>query len=176
MAGFSYRKNLDGSSYVPSLRYVIGKNAIAFTVGDAVRINTSGFVDVATAGEGICGFVAQVVTRARATKDSDSATSLDTYTMSSDNQTVAKDMIAFIPALPHYLFYNDSDATLTEAMIGMYFNAISTTQVDGDTNHDTTEQTFRLWEFDPDHDGDASKGLFQVVESQFGATSWDREA
>jgi len=176
MAGFSYRKNLDGSSYTPSLMYLIGKNSVEFQIGDLVRVNTSGFIDVADAGEGVCGVVAQVVTRARATKDSDSATSLDTYTMSSDNQTVAKDMIAFIPALPHYLFYNDTDGDMDEAHIGMYFDAITHSQIDESSGHDTTQSTFRLWEYDPDHDGDASKGLFQIVESQFGSDSWDRTA
>jgi hypothetical protein len=175
MAGFQYRKNLDGSNQAPTLVYVIGKSSVAFAVGDAVRINTSGFCDVCDAGEGMAGVIQTVTTREGQPVACDSGTT-DTWTMSSTNETVAKKMIGFIPALPNYLFYNDSDGTLTEAMVGMYFDLVSHTQIDGDTNHDTTQRTCRLWEFNPDHDADASKGLFQVVESQFGQDSWDREA
>jgi hypothetical protein len=173
--GFSYRKNLDGSSQAPTLLYVIGKNSVTFTIGDLVRVNTSGFCDIATAGEGVCGVVAHVVTRKGLAKSPTAGTLYD-YAMTSDNQTVAKDMIGFIPALPNYLFFNDSSSTLTEAMIGEYFDASDEDQVDQATAHDTTQATLRLWEFDPDHDSDASKGLFSIVESQFGQDSWDREA
>jgi hypothetical protein len=85
-------------------------------------------------------------------------------------------MIGFIPALPNYLFYNDSDGDMDEAHIGYFFDLVSHSQIDESTGHDTTQRTCKLWEYDPDHDGDASKGLFQVVESQFGQDSWDREA
>jgi len=175
--GFSYARNMDGSAYVPSLIYVIGKNSVTFTMGDAVRINTSGFVDIATAGEGVCGFVSQVVDTDGGSISPDSGT-LHDYTMNSANQTSTSYQyrIGFIPALPNYLFYNDADEDLSESDIGMYFNAISESQIDGGSNHDTTQQTFRLWVYDPDSDADASKGLFSVVESQFGQDSWDREA
>lgn len=175
MAGFSYRKNLDGSAYVPSLVYVIGKNSVTFTIGDLVRVNTSGFCDVADAGEYVAGVVAQVVTRKGKSKDADSAT-LHDYTMASDNQTVDKDMIGFVPALPHYLFYNDADEDIGEENIGMYFDAVSHSQIDGNSHHDTTTKTFRLWGVDPDGDGDDSKGLYQIIESQFGNVDSDREA
>jgi hypothetical protein len=65
---------------------------------------------------------------------------------------------------------------LDEAHIGYFFDLANHTTVDEDTHSDTTQATVRLWEYDPDHDGDASKGLFQFVETQFGQDSWDREA
>jgi hypothetical protein len=173
MAGFAYRKNLDGSNQAPTLLYLIAKQGIAIAIGDAVRVNTSGFVDVCDAGEGIAGFCVAVVTRKGTAKAVD-AGSNDTWTTSADNQTVAMDMVAFIPALPNYLFYNDADASLAEAYIGMYYDLVSHTQVQGSSRHDTTQKTVRLWEYDPNHESDASEGLFQVVESQFGQDSWDR--
>ena len=176
MAGFSYRKNLDGSSQSPTLMYVIGKSSVTFSIGDLVRVNAAGFCDVADAAEYVVGVVAQVVTRKGLKKDPDSATALNDYTMTSDNQTVAKDMIGFIPALPNYLFYNDADEAIGEENIGMYFDAITHTQIDGDSHHDTTTATFRLWEVDPDHDADLSKGLYNVCESQIYNADCDREA
>jgi hypothetical protein len=176
MAGFSYRKNLDGSNQAPTLVYVIGKASVAFQTGDAVRVNTSGFCDnAATAGEGVCGIVQNVTTRTGTPIAPDSGTT-DTWTMPTNNQTTEKYMVGFIPALPNYLFFNDTSGTLTEAMIGEYFDISDKNTIDQGTASDTTQATFRLWEFDPDHDADASKGLFQVCESQFGQDSWDREA
>lgn len=173
--GFSYARNLDGSAYVPSLLYIIGKSSVTFTVGDAVRIDTSGFCDICAAGEYILGFVAQVVTRAEKAKDPDSGT-LHDYTMASDNETSAKDMIGIIPALPNYLFFNDSDGNMDESHIGMYFDLISESQVDETSGDDSTTKSLRLWEYDPDNDADASKGLFNVVESQIYNADCDREA
>ena len=57
MAGFSYRKNIDGSSEAPTLKQVIAKNSVAFTVGDMVRHNTSGFGDIVDADEDISGIL-----------------------------------------------------------------------------------------------------------------------
>lgn len=179
--GFHYARNLDGSSNAPATLRVIGKNSVVFEVGDAIRINTSGFADIATAGEFVAGICVGVETRdtggtgAAGPADIDSG-SPNTWTMASDNQTSAKEMVVFIPALPQFLFWNDADADLSESDIGQYFDLVSETQIDGDTNHDTTTKTARLWVYDPDKDADVSKGLFQFVESQFGNVDSDREA
>jgi len=174
MAGFSYRKNLDGSNQAPTLLYVIAKQGIAFSVGDAVRINTSGFVDICDAQEGMAGVLVAIVTRKGTAKAVD-AGSNDTWTTSADNQTVAMDMAVFIPALPNYLFFNDADGNGSEAHIGLFYDLANSYAVDEDTHSDTTQATVRLWEYDPNHISDASQGLFQVVESQFGQDSWDRQ-
>lgn len=168
MAGFSYRKNLDGSAYVPSLLGGIGVNSGVFSVGDVVRIDNEGFISLADAAtDAICGVVQQVVTSAGASKSPDSGTT-DTYTMTSDNETVALDEIRYIPALANYLFYNDSSGTLAQSNLGQFFSVTSESQVDQSTATDTAVEQFRLVEIDPDGDADASKGLFQIAESQFG--------
>lgn len=167
MAGFSYRKNLDGSAYVPSLMYVVGKNSVAFSKGDLVRVNTSGFADIVDATEAIAGVCVGVVTAKGAAKAFDSGT-VDTWTMTSDNQTSAADLVAFIPALPNYLFSADGDA---DTAAGDVFAYTDSTDENSPANSfgDATAQ-LRLIERDPDHDGDASKGLYQIAESQFGVT------
>lgn len=172
MAGFSYRKNLDGSAYAPSNLYVIGKNSVTFSVGDIVRINTSGFCDISTTGEEIAGVVSTVVDNKGKALTPDSGTT-DTWTMGSANQTTAteKYKVGFIPALPHYLFYNDADDTLAQTNILQYFDTNDENDVDVATATDTPTAQVRLVEIDPDHDGDASKGLFQIVESQFAPIS-----
>ena len=175
--GFTFRKNLDGSAYVPSLLYFIGKNSVAFKTGDPVRINTSGFCDLSDAvGDTIVGIVQTVVDKNGKAVTPDSGT-LNTWTMGGTNQTVTLNEVAIIPALPQYLFYNDADASLTQAMELKYFDlTVSTSQIDVGSATDTATASYRLVQRDPDDDGDASKGLFQIVESQLAPISVGRAA
>ena len=170
MAGFTYRKNLDGSSQSPTVFEVIGKNSIVFQVGDLIRINTSGFADVVDATEHIAGVVVGVVDKNGGRIDADSG-ALDTYTMASDNQTVAQKKVRFIPALPNYLFYNDADDTLAQTNLFQFMDTNDENDADVGTATDTSSAQLRLIQLDPDGDGDASKGLFQIVESQFAQVS-----
>lgn len=168
MSGFAYRKNLDGSAYNPINMYVIGKNSIAFQVGDLVRINTSGFMDIVDATEGIAGVCVSVVDKNGLPVTPDSGTT-DTWTMNSANQTDTNYQykVVFIPALPNYLFYNDADDSLTATMEFQYFDTTDENDVNVGSATDTATAQVRLISRDPDGDGDASKGLFQIVESQF---------
>ena len=169
MPGFEFRKNLDGSAYVPSLLYKIGANGVTLTIGDPVRVDADGFCALADAiTDGIAGIVVQVVDKNGKSIDPDSGT-LHDYTMGAANETTATQQykVGFIPALPQYLFYNDADDTLTRTMEFQFFNITAgSAQIDVATATDTANEQFRLIERDPDHDGDASKGLFQIVESQ----------
>ena len=175
--GFQYARNMDGSAYVPSTLSRVGKDSVTFTLGDAVRINTSGYVDICEAGEYVVGVVAQVTDADGKALDPDSGTIHD-YTMPSTNSSSSSYgyLIHFIPALPHYLFWNDTDASLSATDFGQYFDLANEYQVDGDSNHDTTTKTCRLWQYDPDGDADVSKGLFNFVESQIYNADCDREA
>ncbi len=173
--GFYFRKNLDGSAYVPSNLYFVGKNSVPFQVGDPVRINQAGFADISDAvGDTQIGICVTVVDNAGKALTPDSGT-LDKWTMNSANQTVGggyEYKVGFIPALPQYLFYNDADATLTRTMMLQYFDCtVLTAQIDVNTATDTPTAAFRLIQIDPDGDGDLSKGLFQMVESQLGPIS-----
>lgn len=163
MAGFQFRKSLDGTA-APAELSLIGANSVVFQVGDLIRVNTGGFAALATAGDLILGVVTGVTDKNDNRTDADAGT-LDTYTMASDNQTVAQEKVRYIPALQPYLFYNDADADLATTNLFQYFPINDENDVDGSTGHDSTLNTVRLIELDPDHDGDASKGLFQIVET-----------
>lgn len=165
MAGFKFRKSLRGDGVVPAQLEIIAGNSVVFQVGDLIRINQDGFASLATAGDLILGVVTGVVDKNGIAIAPDADTTPDIYTMESDNQTVGLKKVQYIPALQDYLFYNDSDASLSQAQLMQYFPINDENDVDGSTGNDSVLNTVRLVELDPDHDGDASKGLFQIVES-----------
>lgn len=177
MAGFRYRKNIDGSKNSPTLLNAIGKNSIAFQVGDLIRINTSGFADVVDTGECIGGVVVTVVDKNGIAVDPDSGTT-DTWTMNSANQTSTsyQYQVSYVPALPHYLFYNDADDSLTRANELQFFDTNDENDVDVGSATDTWSAQVQLVSRDPDGDADASKGLFRIVETQFGDVGANRTA
>lgn len=166
MSGFSYRKNIDGSSQAPVNKNLVAAASVVFQVGDLIRINAAGRAALLTAGDVCLGVVTGVTTKDGTPLTPDSGT-LDTYTMASDNiSNAAKNYkVSYIPALANYLFYNDGDADVTVAKLFMYFPVNDENDVDLTTGSDTVLDTVRLIEIDPDGDGDASKGLFQIVES-----------
>lgn len=164
MAGFRFRKNLDGSNQAPVVKNLVGANSVVFQVGDLIRVNNAGFAALVTTGDLILGVVTGVSAKNGGRTDPDSGT-LDTYTMTSDNQTVAQREVHYIPALANYLFYNDSDDTLARTNLFQYFDTNDENDVDVASASDTTVGQVRLIEIDPDGDADASKGLFQIVES-----------
>jgi hypothetical protein len=171
MSGFSYRKNIDGSSQSPTNKSLLAAASVVFQVGDLIRVNTSGYAALVTAGDLVLGVVTGVTTKDGTPLTPDSGTQ-DTYTMASTNVSDATKnyRVHYIPALPNYLFYNDADSDLTQAMLFQYFNVNDENDVDGGSGSDSTLSTVRLIEIDPDGDADASKGLFQIVES-FWATN-----
>lgn len=164
MAGFHYRKNLDGSAYSPTVLWVKGKDSVTFSIGDLVRINTSGVVDIVDATEAIAGVCVGVETSAHGSVSPDSGTT-DTWTLGTSNTK----LVGFIPAMPNYLFYADGDASNASTDVGAFTDV--TDENSPANSYGDTEAQLRLIEIDPDHDGDASKGLYQIVESQFGTTS-----
>lgn len=163
MAGFTFRKSLTGAGEAASLQ-IIGANSVVFQRGDVIRVNNAGFGALFTAGDLVLGVVTGVVDKNGARIDPD-ANTLDVYTMASDNQTVAQKKVQYIPALQDYLFYNDSDDTLARTNLFQYFPLNDENDVNGSSSSDSTLDTVRLIEIDPDGDGDASKGLWQFVES-----------
>ena len=163
MAGFKFRKSLQGAGEAAELK-IVAANSIVVQIGDVIRVNNAGFGALFTAGDLVLGVVTGVSNVNGMPIDPDSGTN-DTYTMASDNQTVAQKKIHYVPALQDYLFYNDSDDTLARTNLFQYFPLNDENDVNGSSSSDTTLDTVRLIEIDPDGDADASKGLFQFVES-----------
>lgn len=90
MANNTIVQSLSGQSFWPNKAY-IGANSVVFKRGDFVALNTSGFLALATAGNPILGTVSGCQKTTKAPKAMDSTP--DQWTMTSDNQTVAKDEI-----------------------------------------------------------------------------------
>lgn len=163
MAGFHFRKSLVTKDE-PSLLYFIIDNSDVVQIGDAMYINTDGHAGIATAGIKVAGIAAQVVDKNGIAIDPDSGTS-DTYTVASDNETVAKKEVGLICS-QDVLFFNDADGDLATTDLMQFFNLIDENTIDESDGGDTAGQ-FQLVGLDPDGDGDASKGLFKIAESQF---------
>lgn len=164
MGGFKYRKNLDGSSQSPTLRDLVGANSVVFQVGDLIRVNDAGRAALVAAGDLVLGVVTGVTSKNGAPIDPDSGTT-DTYTMASDNVTVALKKVHYIPALANYLFENTADSTIATADLFQYMAVNDENDVNPAGQSDTVVNIVRLIEVDPDGTGSTTKGLFQIVES-----------
>jgi hypothetical protein len=165
MSGFSFRKQIDGTNE-HQVMSLLANDSTEFQKGDLIRVDADGNAALVTAGNLVLGVVLAVVDRNGLPVDPDSGTT-DTWTTDSDNTTDATKYyeVQYIPALGNYLFYNDADSSLTASMMFQYFDVNDENDVDGESGSDSTISTVRLIERDPDGDGDASKGLFQIVES-----------
>jgi len=165
--GFFYRKSLI-SADEPTIFDFIIDNSEAVRVGDAVDLN-SGFIQVVDAGDDVLGVIRGIVDQNglavnHADADIDGTVNDDvSYTAASDNQTDKQVRVQCIVS-PFALFYNDADSDLTQAEVGTFFDTTAT----GDqiTGTGTTSGQFQLISTDPDGDGDASKGLFKISETQ----------
>ena len=165
MAGFKFRKSLSGSVDQPTQLSLIGANSVVFQVGDLIRVNNAGRAALVTTGDLVLGVVTGVTdSSGQQAIDPDSGTT-DTYTMASDNVTVAKKLVFYVPALPDYLFFNTADSAITVANLFQYMAVNDEDQVDPGTVSDTVVDTVRLIEVDPDATGTTGEGLFQIVES-----------
>ena len=175
--GFDYRKSLRAGENYVKLQFLLDDSA-EFTLGDMVRIDTDGLLVVNGAGNTIFGKLDGIVDlnginifspRAQGTAGS-TLTPDDTITTSSTNSTDATRKIkgeVIIDPAGLNLYYNDSNGTLAQTNVGQCFDLTSTgDQVDQATATDGTAQ-MQLLQIDPDGDGDASKGLFRIVENQY---------
>lgn len=159
MAGFSFRKQLDGTNSYTLLE-IGATDSVVYQKGDLIRVNTSGTAALVTAGDLVLGVVEGVVDANGKAIAPDSGTT-DTYTMGSSTTN----KVQYIPALQQYLFYNDADSALSATHLFTYMAVNDENDVDPGSTSDATVNTVRLIQLDPDGDGDTSKGLFQIVES-----------
>lgn len=166
MSGFKFRKSIKGDGGEAVELEMIIKASVTVQIGDLIRVSTGGTAALVTAGDLVLGVVTGVCDKNGLPITPDAGTT-DTYTMASDNVTnVDKNYkVRYIPALADYLFYNDADDDMAATNLFQYFAVNDENDVDANTSSDTTVNTVRLIQLDPDGDGDASKGLFQIVES-----------
>lgn len=173
---FEYRKNLVGAPSAPTPVKVRVDNSTTLKVGQMARVNTAGYAVPGGVGNPLLGQVVGLVDNKNipvnsfqydATKTGHTASGDDTVVTASDNRTRATAVFAEIMvALESILFFNDANGDLAQTNLLQLFDLVSTSdQVDQATASDTSGQ-LQLVEIDPDGDGDASKGLFRVAESQ----------
>lgn len=170
--GFILRRSLDGNAESPVVLERIVKNSATIRTNDAITIDQNGFARRVAATEPIAGIAQGVVDKNGGTIDGDAASTPDTYTVASDNQTVAMKRVRYIPALPQYLFKATASSALTaNTDLFAYCDLTDHDTVNqGGLTHTATAQV-RIIEIDPDGESDATQVLVQIVESQFAQTN-----
>lgn len=175
MAGFEYRGQLNGKENPVTLEIPIA-NSQTVKVGDAVKLQafaSGGGVYRATAGEEVLGVVRGIVDSKGIDLDNSSlydgtwTSSSKSYVAASNNMTVKK-VKARVVVDKDALWYNDSAGDLAQADILKFFDLTDQDQI-ADQNGDDNAGAFILVKLDPDNDGDASKGLFKIAESELDA-------
>lgn len=175
--GFKRRKSLNGLEHPAVLEFLLDDSA-TFTIGDMVRLDSDGLLTVNGAGNTILGVLVGIVDRngmnvfsPRAQGvDGATLTPDDTIATSSTNSTNAARGLKGQVELDfggENLYYNDANGDFTQTHVGACFDlTASGDQVDQGTATDGSAQV-QLLQIDPDGDGDASKGLFRIVEEQY---------
>lgn len=181
MAGFQYRGQLNGAEN-PVTFHVPIANSETVSVGDAVQMEafgSGGGVKRAAAGTEVLGIVTGIVNAVgidlvNAKPDTFDGTFTpaaagagDTYAASADNMT-DKAVIALVVADKESLWYNDSAGSLAAADILKFFDLADQDQI-ADQNGNDNAGAFILIERNPDGDGDLSKGIFKIAESELDA-------
>lgn len=163
MAGFLFRKSLTVKDE-PTLLYYIINNSETLTVGDAVKLDANGHVTLAGATYKVLGIVQTVVDANGKAVATDSGTT-NTWTVESDNET-DKLYQAAVYVSDTALYYNDADGTLATTNLLQFFDVVAASDQISQASASDTSGQFQLISIDPDGDGDASKGLFRIAESQ----------
>lgn len=167
---FEFKRSLNGT---PDPKLVWGDktiiaNSVTVKVGDAVKIDTDGFIALATAGDKIFGILNGVTDKNGISIEPDAASTPTTYTVASDNETGSTTTTkkkALIDSNIDSLYKNDASGDLTQTMIGQFFDLTDQDQINQGSASDTAGQ-FQLMELDPDSEDNASMGLFKIAESQ----------
>lgn len=185
MAGYFPRRTLRGDTTGAMMDFLI-ENSATITLGDDVDVTAgyAGLTGATARGMGVVlGFYRELSNGGKIALSANAAGTVtgtrsgnagvigsDTYVAASDNVTVDKVGVR-VCVDPDMLYYNDSDGSLSQALVGTYFNNVaasdqisaSSTAVFDESN--ATEQWILL-EWDPDNDADASKGIFKKVKHQ----------
>ena len=165
MASFTYAGQLNSSESPVTIDVVI-KNSAHVAVGEAVTLNSG--VDSASTSSRILGICVGIYDVNGLALDNADTSQLDgtwvssTQTYTAGNDNVTDDYVTVKVIVDKMsLFRNDSDATLTKAMVASHFHLATAGQIDGDTNAEDKGQ-FWLAKLDPE---DASVGFFCISES-----------
>lgn len=176
--GFSYRKSLVGLEHPAQVDILLAGSATV-KIGDLVRVNTSGLLVRAATGEVFGGVLVGIVDQnginvfsSRATGTSGATlTPDDQIATASDNATNAAKNLkgqVVLDVSGSNLWFNDADSALAQTNLFQFFDVANGNQVTVGSASDANGQV-QLIAIDPDGDGDLSKGLFRLNETQFNA-------
>ena len=183
--GFRFWRTLSGAGHAPAPLPFRIANSTTLRIGDAVRVNTAGFLVTAAAGAAIAGVLQGFVdesgippnslgySRAALTLTGD-----DTVATSATNQTRADYLNGLVQLDPQgdCLWLNDADADQAQTNVFQFFDSDSNgRQVTQSTALDTNGQ-WQLILWDPKGSSnepynpvtaDASMGAYRINENQF---------
>jgi hypothetical protein len=174
--GFVFKRNLKGTEH-PGVEPFRVASSQTITVGDVVRINTSGLVVLVELGNAVLGVVRGIydsnykcmTSLGYSNNTGATITGDDTVTTASDNGSKTGEYVMVEVELDpagENLYYNDADDDLAQTNVGQFFDILAASdQIDASSASDTSGQ-MQLIMIDPDADADASKGLFRVSEPQ----------
>lgn len=173
MAGFEYRGQLNGAENPVTLTVPIAASATV-KVGDALQLedfSSGGGCKRAAAGTEVLGICLGIVDRNGIDLDNTSTANYDgtwtsstkTYVAAADNMSDKK-VACLVVVDKNALWYNDTAGDLAAADILKGFDLADQDQI-ADQNGADGLGAFRLVKLDPDGDGDASKGIFMIAES-----------
>jgi hypothetical protein len=179
--GFKLRKDLRGNVNAGSIYECIIDNSITLTLGDAVRIDSSGYIKTAGTTGCILGILTGIVdqnginvfeaSRVPALSIAGSTlTGQDTIVTSATNTTnltrVLRAQVTVDPA-GCLVWMNQANATaaLAQANLMSFYNLTAAGQIDSNSASLTSGQ-FQLIGLDPDSDASTAKGLFRLVQCE----------
>ena len=188
-SGFRFWRTLSGEAHQPVPIISRIANSTTLRVGDAVRINTGGFLVSAAVGETVAGILIGFSDEAGInpfslgySRSALTLTGDDTLATSATNQTRADFIYGEVVIDPNSLWLNDADEDLDATDIAGYFDIISSARViDASTVSNANGQMqCVLWDpkgssenpFGP-ATADASFGAFKINESQFAGNGLD---
>lgn len=177
--GFRLRGSLSGQDVGAGFDFLIA-DSTTIKVGDAVRLDTNGDLVLAGVGNPVLGIAVALKDQNGLNLFTPQASGLDGATLTEDDQVqtasdntsdATKNLQAEVMMDPagDLLWYNDADGNFTDPddLLTLYDVLAASDQIDQSTASDSNGQ-FQLVKLDPDNDGDASKGLFRIAESQLG--------
>lgn len=174
--GFQFRKSLIGLEH-PAIQEVLLAGSATVKIGDLVRVNTSGLLVRCATGEVPAGVLVGIVDQNGINVFSPRATGTTGATLTPDDQiaTASDNATNAVKNLKGQvsieiggtnLWYNDADGDFAQTNLFQFFDVANGNQVTQGSASDANGEV-QLIKLDPDGDGDLSKGLFRVNESQF---------
>jgi hypothetical protein len=179
--GFRFFKSMTGQETSPVPTQIRIANSTTLRTGDAVRVNTGGFVVTAGASAALAGIVTGFVDENginpfslgyKTGNPSVTLTGDDQITTSSTNQTSAHYILAEVILDPtgSLLFVNKADGALTQANLFSLFVEDSNSRQISQASASATDGQWQLIILDPESTGgktaDSTKGAFRMAKRQ----------